>query len=89
MSIEAVLRAVREALYLLLVLSTPVLLALLVIGVAAGLLQSATRLRDRTIATVPKIFTALLVLALAGPWIGGQLAGFFRGVLETLPRLGK
>jgi flagellar biosynthesis protein FliQ len=38
---------------------------------------------------VPKLIAALIALAVAGPWIGGQVVRFMRAVLEAVPGLGR
>jgi flagellar biosynthesis protein FliQ len=81
--------ALREALYLVLLLAAPPVGAALVVGVATALLQTATQVREPTVSTVPKVVAALLALALAGPWIGAQLVTFTRVVLEAVPTLGR
>jgi len=83
----AMAHALRQALYLVLLLSAPPVIAVLAVGVATALLQTATQIRDRTVSSVPKIVAAVLALAAAGPWIGAQLVAFFRAVLEAVPGL--
>ncbi len=85
----ATAHALREALLLVLVLAAPPLTAVLAVGVATGILQAVTQVRERTIATVPRVVAALLALALSGPWIAARLTAFLRAVLEAVPTLGR
>ncbi len=85
----AMANALRQALYLAIVLAAPPLLAVLAVGVVTGFLQTATQLRERTVSTVPKLVVALLALAAAGPWIGSQLTTFLRAMLDAIPGTGK
>ncbi len=71
-----VLRAVREGLILVLLLSGPPLAASLVTGFVIGLLQAATQIQDATLAFVPKLVVVLLVLAAMGPVLGAALVRF-------------
>jgi flagellar biosynthesis protein FliQ len=87
--VTATAQALREALLLLLVLAAPPLAAVLLTGVAAGVVQTLTQVRERSLSTVPRIVAALLALALAGPWIGARLTAFLRAVLEAVPALGR
>lgn len=73
---ELVLRAVREGLILVLLLSGPPLAASLVTGFVVGLLQAATQIQDATLAFVPKLVVVLLVLAAMGPLLGAALVRF-------------
>ena len=86
---QPVQQALKEALVLVLLCASPPVLAVLAAGVLMGFLQTATQVRDATISSVPKLIAALVALALAGPWIGGQLLRFMRAVLEAVPALGR
>ena len=86
---QAMQHALREALVLVLVCAAPPVLAALAAGVVMGLLQTATQIRDATVSTVPKVIAAMVALAVAGPWIGGQVLRLMRSVLEAIPALGR
>lgn len=81
--------ALREALYLAILLSAPPLLAATAVGLLMSLAQAAFRIEERTLSTVPRIFAALIALAVAGPWIGAELARFTAAVLAALPVVGR
>jgi flagellar biosynthesis protein FliQ len=87
--VTATANALREALLLVLTLAAPPLVAVLLVGVASGVLQTVTQVRERSLSVVPRIAAALLALALAGPWIGARLTAFLRAVLEAVPALGR
>jgi flagellar biosynthetic protein FliQ len=80
--------ALREGLYLVLVLSAPPLVAVFAVGLASGILQSVTQVRERSLSTVPRLVAALVALGLTGPWIATRLTAFFHAVLEAVPALG-
>jgi flagellar biosynthesis protein FliQ len=81
--------ALREALLLVLVLAAPPLVAVMAVGLASGVLQALTQVRERSLSTVPRIVAALVALALAGPWIAMRLQAFLRAVLEAVPAIGR
>jgi flagellar biosynthesis protein FliQ len=85
---NALLHALREALYLVLLLSAPVVLAVLAAGVASALLQTVTQVRERSLSSVPKLLAALVALAVTGSWIGAQMITFLRSVLAAVPAAG-
>jgi flagellar biosynthesis protein FliQ len=85
----ATAHALREALLLVLVLAAPPLVAVVAVGVASGVLQTVTQVRERSLSAVPRIVAALVALALAGPWISARLVAFLRAVLEAVPALGR
>ena len=82
---ELVLRAIREGLILVLLLSAPPLIASLVIGFVVGLLQAATQIQDQTLAFVPKLVIVLGVLAATAPVLGTSLVRFTQALLLAIP----
>lgn len=85
---DLVLRAVREGLLLVLVLSAPPLLASLAIGIVAGIVQAATQVHDQALAFVPKLVVVMLVLIATGPLLGAQLLRFTHALLVAFPGVG-
>lgn len=81
---ELVLRAIREGLVLVLLLSGPPLAASLVTGFVIGLLQAATQIQDTTLAFVPKLVVVLLVLAAMGPVLGAALVRFSQALFLAI-----
>ena len=77
----------RDALWLVMLLVAPVLLAGLVTAFAIGLFQAATQILEPTLSFVPKLIIVLLVLALLGSWMGGQVVEFARSMLTDFPTL--
>ena len=75
----------RDALWLVMLLAAPVLLAGLVTAFAISLFQAATQILEPTLSFVPKLIVMLLVLAVLGSWMGGQLVDFARTLLTDFP----
>jgi len=77
----------RDALWLVVLLAAPVLLAGLLTAFAISLFQAATQILEPTLSFVPKLIVVLIVLALLGSWMGGQLVEFARTLLTDFPVL--
>jgi len=77
----------RDALWLVMLLAAPVLLAGLLTAFAVSLFQAATQILEPTLSFVPKLIVMLIVLALLGSWMGGQLVEFARTLLTDFPVL--
>ena len=77
----------RDALWLVMLLAAPVLLAGLATAFAISLFQAATQILEPTLSFVPKLVVMLLVLALLGGWMGGQLVDFARSLLTDFPAM--
>jgi flagellar biosynthesis protein FliQ len=86
---SALVHALREGLYLAVLLAAPPVLAVLAAGLVAAFLQTVTQVRDASLSAVPKLIAALAALAVTGPWIGAQAMTFFRAVLSALPAAGR
>jgi type III secretion protein S len=71
----------REALLVALLLSSPPLLAALLVGLVTGLLQAATQLQEHALGAVPRIAGVIAALIVGGPWMGARLASFASEVL--------
>ncbi len=77
----------RDTLWLVLMLAAPVLLAGLLTAFAISLFQAATQIHEPTLSFVPKLLVMLIVLAILGSWMGGQLVEFARTLLTDFPGL--
>ena len=82
---DLVLRAVREGLVLVLLLSGPPLVASMVTGFVVSLLQAATQIQDQTLAFVPKLVVVMVVLAAMGPVLGASLVRFSQALFVAIP----
>lgn len=82
---SALTHALREGLYLLLLLSAPPVLAVLAVGIASGFLQTVTRVKDPSLSAVPRLLAALAALVFASYWIGGQAVTFMHAMLAAVP----
>jgi flagellar biosynthetic protein FliQ len=85
MAPDDVARLAREALYLVLLLSAPALLASLVAGLLVSVFQAVTQLQDQTLAFVPKMAAVFVALAVSGPWIGAELSRFTTALWRAFP----
>lgn len=77
----------RDTLWLVVMLAAPLLLAGLVTAFAISLFQAATQIHEPTLSFVPKLLVVLVVLAILGNWMGGQLLEFARTLLTDFPGL--
>jgi flagellar biosynthetic protein FliQ len=82
---QQVLSAGQQGLWMLLMVSAPVLLIVLIIGLVVSIFQAATQINEATLSFVPKIIGAVIVLAIAGPWMLSTLVDYIRSVLMGIP----
>ncbi len=85
MDAQQVLAAGQQGLYLLLMVSAPVLLTVLVVGLAVSVFQAATQINEATLSFVPKVVAAVAVLGFAGPWMMTTLVEYLQRTLQAIP----
>ena len=85
MEAQQVLTVGQQGLYLMLIVSAPVLLTILVIGLIVSIFQAATQISEATLSFVPKIIGAVAVLAIAGPWMLTTLVEYLQRTLQSIP----
>ena len=75
----------QEALLTLLMVASPVLGIVLVVGLLISLFQAITQINEATLTFIPKLVAAVLVFALAGPWMLSILIDYIRRTIESIP----
>ncbi len=75
----------QEGLTMLLLVSAPVLLTVLVVGLVVSVFQAATQINEATLSFVPKVLATIAVLALAGPWMLTMLVEYIQRTLQSIP----
>ncbi len=80
-----VLEVGQQALRVALIVSAPLLLASMVVGILVSIVQVATSLQDATLTFVPKILGVGLMLLLTGTWMLRTLVDFTHDLLTRLP----
>jgi len=79
---EASMQMIRDALYVVLLIATPLLLVGMVLGLVISLIQSVTSIQDQTLTFVPKIISLLVVVLLLLPWILTVLGDFAKEMMK-------
>ena len=66
----------RQALYLIIKASAPMLITSLVVGLVISILQTVTSIQEQTLTFVPKLIAVFLVIMLCGNWIMNSVVEF-------------
>jgi flagellar biosynthetic protein FliQ len=74
----------REALWVAVKLSFPILLSALIVGALISVLQAATQLQDQTLNQVPKMFTVAAVVFVMLPWTIAVLAEYTHDLVRDM-----
>ncbi|POZ60487.1 flagellar biosynthesis protein FliQ [Chromobacterium alticapitis] len=87
MSPELVISIMQNALYILIIVSAPVLLTSLLVGLLVSILQAATQINEMTLTFIPKLLAMFLVLVLAGPWMLSTLMDYIIRLFQSIPNV--
>ena len=85
MTPESVMTLGRQALELTIVVSAPVLLTALIIGLLVSVFQAATQINEQTLSFIPKLVGMFVVLIIAGPWMVGMMVDFIQRLFSNIP----
>jgi flagellar biosynthetic protein FliQ len=87
MTPETIMSIARHALEVTLLLSMPLLLSALIIGLVVGIFQAATQINESTLSFIPKLVGVALALMVAGPWMLQVITGYTRELFTSIPSL--
>jgi flagellar biosynthetic protein FliQ len=87
MSEALIVDLARKALTMTLMLSAPMLLVSLIIGLAVGILQSVTQIQEQTLTYVPKLVGISVVFLIALPWMMQLTVKYTVELFRSLPTL--
>ena len=75
----------RQALYMTALLSAPVLLISMVVGILVGVFQAVTQIHEMTLAFIPKILVAGLALIFTLPWMITEFVDYTVNLFQLIP----
>ena len=85
MTPESVMSIGQQALLTMLLVSAPVLLAALAIGLLVSIFQAATQINEMTLSFIPKLLGVFFTMVLAGPWMITVLVDYVRRLFAGIP----
>jgi flagellar biosynthetic protein FliQ len=77
----------RQALEVALMVSAPLFIAALAVGLIVSIFQAATQINEATLSFVPKLIAIFLTLLLAGPWMITVMTDYIRRLYEAIPSM--
>ncbi|MBN1127343.1 MAG: flagellar biosynthesis protein FliQ [Chitinispirillaceae bacterium] len=79
----------REALIITLIISGPILIAGLFVGLLIGLFQAVTQIHEMTLTFIPKILVMVGVFLLLLPWMMVELMDYTIRLFNMIPTVMK
>ncbi len=89
MNDATVITLAQDALMITLLVSAPILIVSLAIGMLVSVFQAMTQINEVTLTFVPKILGVFAVSAVLGPWMIGTMVDYTARLLATLPELAR
>jgi flagellar biosynthetic protein FliQ len=77
----------RHALWTAVLVSAPLMLVALGVGLLIGIIQAATSINEMTLSFIPKLMAMALALLAFGSWQLVTLVDFMRSVFQRIPAL--
>lgn len=87
MNPESVMTMGRHAMEVLLLVSAPILLVVLLIGLVVSIFQAATQINEQTLSFIPKLVGVFAAMVVAGPWMLSVMVDYMRMVFTNLPQM--
>jgi flagellar biosynthesis protein FliQ len=87
MTEDFVLHITSRALYLTLLLSAPMLMSALIVGLAISIIQATTQIQEQTISFVPKIIATFASVIICGTWISSMITQFAVEIFGGFPAI--
>ena len=77
---DAVLDIARDAIFNIIIVSAPLLLVSLIVGLIISIFQTVTSIQEQTLTFVPKILAVFITLMLAGSWMMNTMIEFVQNL---------
>ena len=87
MNSTAVINLMSEALQLTLLVSAPLLLTALGVGLVVSVFQAATQINEMTLSFIPKLVGVFFAVVVSGPWILQLLIDYTQRLFSNIPTM--
>ncbi|RZA00558.1 MAG: flagellar biosynthesis protein FliQ [Proteobacteria bacterium] len=85
MTEDIVLSLGRDAIYTTVLLSAPLLISALVVGLIVSIIQAVTQINEATLTFIPKMLAIIVVLIVMAPWMTQMLTSYTTELFTNLP----
>ncbi len=81
---DLIIKLGQEALKTTAMLSAPILISALVIGLTVSIFQALTQINESTLSFIPKMLVVAIVIVLAGPWMLDLISTYTVNLYENI-----
>jgi flagellar biosynthetic protein FliQ len=89
MNIGEIARMLQGSVWEIILISAPMLIVALLVGLIIAILQATTSIQEQTMTFVPKLFAMLAVLAILGGWMFNHLGEFTTNLFRLIPSMAR
>lgn len=87
MTPDMVIKLAEQSIFIVILISAPMLLIALAVGLLVSVFQAMTQIQEQTLAFIPKILAVFISLVVFGPWMLTLLLDYTRDLFQQLPRI--
>lgn len=84
---DFVVEVVSQAIRVTLMLSAPMLIGALVVGVLVSIFQAVTQINEQTLSFIPKILVIIAALVIFSPWMMETMVTYTHDLFVSIPEL--
>lgn len=85
---EFIMEIATRGLFLIMLLSAPMLISALCVGLCISIIQATTQIQEQTLASVPKMGITFVSMIVCGPWIMDSLSTYARELFQYIALMG-
>lgn len=82
-----VMEVVHQAIQVAMMLSAPMLIGALVVGILVSIFQAVTQINEQTLSFIPKILVIVVALVIFSPWMLEILTSFTKDLIVRIPSI--
>ena len=87
MSPEAFVEILREAMFIVILLVSAIIVPSLIVGLIVAVFQAATSINEQTMSFLPRLIVTLLALSWGGTWLVKKVMDFTFTMVERIPQV--
>ena len=85
---EFIMEVSTRALFLIMLLSAPMLISALAVGLVISIIQATTQIQEQTLSSVPKMAITFVSLIVCGPWIMDMISSYAKELFHYIEIMG-
>ena len=82
-----VVSLIREALFITIKISAPILITALIVGLIHGIIQTTTSIQEPTIAFVPRLIAIFIVIIVFASWMVRTMTDYTRNIFMMIEKI--